>query len=141
VLFFQPILGFMHHLMFKKHHRRQIWSYGHLWVGRIFITLGIINGGLGLKLANNTRSGEIAYGVVAAIFWLLWMACAVYGEIKRARAPKPAAIHKGSHNGSESDVEGGVDAAAVNAPAHAAPMNQRNDYYAKEGNPPAYGSH
>ncbi|KAK3061934.1 hypothetical protein LTS18_005150, partial [Coniosporium uncinatum] len=46
VLFFQPILGFMHHLMFKKHHRRQIWSYGHLWIGRIFITLGIINGGL-----------------------------------------------------------------------------------------------
>ena len=36
-------------------------------------------------MANNTKSGEIAYGVIAGIVWLVWMAAAVYGEIKRAR--------------------------------------------------------
>jgi hypothetical protein len=93
LLFFQPILGFVHHLQFKKHSRRTIWSHGHLWLGRIVITLGIINGGLGLLLASDapvsfrpTRSQIIAYGVVAGIMWLLWVASAVIGERKRAKA-------------------------------------------------------
>lgn len=73
--------------MFKKYQRRQVWSYFHIWLGRILITLGIINGGLGLRLANNTKTGEIAYGVVAGIIWLVWMVAAVYGEIKRKKAP------------------------------------------------------
>lgn len=49
------------------------------------ITLGIINGGLGLRLSNNTRKGEIAYGVVAGVIWLVWMAAALLGEIRRGR--------------------------------------------------------
>ena len=92
LLFFQPILGFVHHLQFKKHSRRTIWSYGHLWLGRIVITLGMINGGLGLLLASDapvgfrpTRAQTIAYGVVAGIMWLLWAASAIYGELKRAK--------------------------------------------------------
>jgi len=56
LLFFQPLLGFLHHFMFKKHGRRMVWSYGHIWLGRIIITLGIINGGLGLQLAKRTRT-------------------------------------------------------------------------------------
>lgn len=84
-LFFQPISGFIHHRLFKKYQRRQTASYAHLWLGRILITLGIINGGLGLRLADNTHKGEIAYGVVAGIIWLVWMAAAVLGEIKRGR--------------------------------------------------------
>jgi hypothetical protein len=96
LLFFQPILGFVHHLKFKKHSRRTIWSYGHLWLGRILITLGIINGGLGMLLASDapaflafrpTRGQIIAYGVVAGIMWLAWVAAAIYGEIRRAKAP------------------------------------------------------
>jgi len=75
-------------MMFKKHARRFVWSYFHIWLGRILITLGIINGGLGLRLANNTKKGEIAYGVIAGFMWLVWMAAAVYGEVKRARSPK-----------------------------------------------------
>jgi hypothetical protein len=85
LLIFQPLLGYIHHLYFKRTHRRTAWSYAHIWLGRIVITIGIINGGLGLKLANNSRSGEIAYGIVAGIIWLVWMAAAVYGEIKKAR--------------------------------------------------------
>jgi hypothetical protein len=92
LLFFQPILGFVHHLQFKKHSRRTIWSHGHLWLGRIVITLGMINGGLGLLLASDapvsfrpTRGQIIAYGVVAGIMWLLWVASAVIGERKRSK--------------------------------------------------------
>lgn len=99
LLFFQPILGFVHHVQYKKYNRRTIWSHGHLWLGRIVITLGMINGGLGLLLASDAPAftgfapsqGEIiAYGVIAAIMWLLWVASAIIGERKRARAQREA---------------------------------------------------
>jgi hypothetical protein len=99
LLFFQPILGFIHHVQYKKHNRRTVWSYGHLWLGRVVITLGMINGGLGMLLASDApaflafrpNQGQIiAYGVVAGIMWLLWVAAAVVGERRRARAPAVA---------------------------------------------------
>lgn len=94
LLFFQPILGLLHHFQFKKYNRRTIWSYGHLWLGRIVITLGMINGGLGMLLATETgffvpsRGQKIAYGVVAGIMWLLWVFSSVIGETKRSRGKK-----------------------------------------------------
>jgi hypothetical protein len=102
LLFFQPILGFIHHLQYKKYTRRTIWSYGHLWLGRILITLGMINGGLGLLLASDapastgiaaSRGQMIAYGLVAAVMWLLWLVAAVYGENKRSIS-RQAALNK-----------------------------------------------
>lgn len=90
ILFFQPVMGYIHHLRFKKVQRRTLWSYGHLWLGRIAITLGMINGGLGLLLAYDaplgfapSQSQVIAYGVVAAIMWLLYVTAAVVGERRR----------------------------------------------------------
>lgn len=91
LLFFQPILGLLHHFAFKKYRRRTVWSYGHLWLGRIVITLGMINGGLGMLLATETgfykpSNGQIvAYAVVAGFMWLLWVLASVVGERKRAR--------------------------------------------------------
>ncbi|KAL1600529.1 hypothetical protein SLS60_006915 [Paraconiothyrium brasiliense] len=94
VLFFQPILGFLHHVMYKKHGTRTVWSHLHLWTGRAAVTLGIINGGLGLQLADrmnmSSRSGMIAYGVVAGVVWLAWVAAMFMGEKRRSRAVKYA---------------------------------------------------
>ncbi|CAI6336616.1 unnamed protein product [Periconia digitata] len=92
LLFFQPILGFLHHYAYRKYERRTVWSYGHLWLGRIVITLGIINGGLGMLLATDTgfyapsTGQKIAYGVVAGVMWLAWVLSSVIGERRRARA-------------------------------------------------------
>lgn len=115
LIIFQPILGFVHHLMFKKYSRRTVWSYAHLWLGRIAITLGIINGGLGLQLSQRTRIFEpsqgaiIGYAVPAAIMWLLWVASAVYGETKRERQAAGAghgeAPPKYSRDAKDSDSE------------------------------------
>ena len=61
------------------------------------ITLGIINGGLGLQLAKKTRmfppmqSTVIAYSVVAGVIWLIYVASAIYGERKRGRSQLAAA--------------------------------------------------
>lgn len=35
--------------------------------------LGVINGGLGLKLAANTNGGKIVYGVVAGVVGLVYL--------------------------------------------------------------------
>ncbi|KAF2728635.1 CBD9-like protein [Polyplosphaeria fusca] len=89
-LFFQPIFGFLHHSLFKKYQTRTFWSYAHLWLGRLVITLGIINGGLGFMLADTmgmgSRSGMIAYSVIAGIIWLVWVAASVFGESRRKKA-------------------------------------------------------
>jgi len=87
VIFFQPIFGFLHHALFKKYNGRTLWSYVHIWIGRIAITLGIINGGLGFKLANpdgvGSHNGMIVYAVVGALVWLLMVVAAIVGERKR----------------------------------------------------------
>lgn len=76
--------------MFKKYGDRTFWSYAHLWLGRLAITLGIINGGLGFMLADTmsmgSRNGMIAYSVVAGIVWLVWVLASIYGERKRKTA-------------------------------------------------------
>ncbi|USW48062.1 Putative cytochrome b561/ferric reductase transmembrane [Septoria linicola] len=97
LIFFQPFFGLMHHLLFKKYLRRTFWSYAHLWLGRIVITLGIINGGLGLRLARRfplappSRGAMIGYGVAAGIMWLLYVLAALVGERRRSRVRESAA--------------------------------------------------
>lgn len=96
VLFFQPFLGFFHHLLFKRKQKRGIFSYGHIWIGRLAITLGIINGGLGLwyarrfPLAPPSTGAIIGYGVVAGFMWLLYVASAIIGERRRGRVKEVA---------------------------------------------------
>lgn len=89
VIFVQPILGFLHHRLFKKYQSRTFWSYAHIWLGRAAVTLGIINGGLGLQWADSmnmsSRGGIIAYAVIAAIAWLVWILASIFGERRRAR--------------------------------------------------------
>ncbi|KAI0386011.1 hypothetical protein F5Y04DRAFT_161571 [Hypomontagnella monticulosa] len=85
IMFFLIPLGYVHHLKFKSLKRRTIWSYIHLWFGRISITLGIINGGLGLRLAGASDSIIIAYSVVGGIAWLLWVVTAIMGEMQRRK--------------------------------------------------------
>lgn len=101
VLFIQPVLGVIHHFQYKKYGRRTFWSFGHLWLGRLSITLGMINGGLGLLLATQTGYGRpssaqnAAYGAVAGFMWLLWVAASIIGERRRAKARRvPTVAYK-----------------------------------------------
>ena len=122
VLFFQPIMGWMHHLLFKKYQHRTFWSYAHVWIGRLAITLGIINGGLGLYLAEcsgmSSRTGQIVYGVIAAIMWLVWVAAMVIGEMRRKRSPVADTRQKLTEERRESDRSD------VNMTGHYAPKDQ-----------------
>ncbi|KAI0125445.1 hypothetical protein BJ170DRAFT_631185 [Xylariales sp. AK1849] len=90
-LFFQPLLGWIHHIKFKHHEQRTTWSHAHIWIGRIVITLGIINGALGLQLAGASSAAIIAYAVSAAIMWFLWAIAAISSEFKRRKITRNTA--------------------------------------------------
>ncbi|KAH7402255.1 hypothetical protein DE146DRAFT_460671 [Phaeosphaeria sp. MPI-PUGE-AT-0046c] len=129
VIFFQPIFGFFHHSQFKKLGHRTLWSHAHVWLGRIAITLGIINGGLGLKLADSmgmsSKSGMIAYGVVAGFMWLLWVAAIVIGERKRKTASQsaPPKYSQSQRHGSSEASEGAGRDVSPTAEGHYAPKS------------------
>jgi hypothetical protein len=57
---------------------------------------GIINGGLGLQLAANTKKGEIAYGVVAGV---MAVGYALLVGVKRKGGPTSEARQRGAGEG------------------------------------------
>ncbi|PWY75387.1 CBD9-like protein [Aspergillus heteromorphus CBS 117.55] len=66
----QPAMGIMQHRHFKREGGKSVFAYAHRWVGRCMIILGMINGGLGFRMAGvggrfAPRGVVIAYGVVA----------------------------------------------------------------------------
>ncbi|KAH9908967.1 hypothetical protein F4778DRAFT_205961 [Xylariomycetidae sp. FL2044] len=101
LLLLQPALGWWHHRRFKRLGRRTWVSHLHLWIGRLGITLGMINGGLGLRLANAERGAIIAYSVVAGTMWLLWVLAAATGELRRRRKVVGESRSRGAGNNSE----------------------------------------
>ncbi|GAM89040.1 hypothetical protein ANO11243_070740 [Dothideomycetidae sp. 11243] len=84
---FEPIGGYVHHYFYKREDRRAVIAWTHVWLGRILITLGMINGGLGLLLSSDAERGEyIAYGVIAALIWISYMAFVALWHVRR---PEP----------------------------------------------------
>jgi hypothetical protein len=69
----QPVTGLAHHLLYKSVGRPNKATYPHVWWGRAIITLGAINGGIGLQLSRCTKETGIGYGVGAGFVWILWM--------------------------------------------------------------------
>lgn len=86
----QPFTGWVHHVMFKRVGGRTAWSYAHVFWGIGTVTLGIVNGGLGLQLAHAETKYCIVYGVLAAVVWLCWMGVSAFAQLKRRRARQVA---------------------------------------------------
>ena len=51
---------------------RGLVSYVHIWWGRILMVLGVVNGGLGLQLAQESNGPVIAYAVIAAVVFVVY---------------------------------------------------------------------
>jgi hypothetical protein len=92
-------------------------------MGWVAVTLGIVNGGLGLNLADSmgmsSKAGMIAYGVVAAVMWVAWVAASVVGERRRkARNAGPPKYTQGRRESDRSDE------VAVEVGGHYAPKER-----------------
>jgi hypothetical protein len=93
----QPFLGLAHHFLYNRHQRRNAFSHLHIWYGRALMILAVVNGGLGLQLADNTKGGTIAYSVIAGVFGAAYIASVL---IKRKGKPMRLGMGK-SENGVE----------------------------------------
>ncbi len=96
VLFFMPFVGVIHHRVYKTVQKRTWWSYGHIFTGRVAVVLGMVNGGLGLRLANARSSYTIAYGVFAGLMGVVYIGAIVFGEVTRARKSSQDAMESSS---------------------------------------------
>lgn len=91
LFFIQPLLGFLHHRQYLKLGRRSYFGISHIWYGRILIICAVINGGLGLQLAADTTNGEIAYGVVAGVMFVLYVVVMAVVGLRKRKAAKSEA--------------------------------------------------
>jgi len=82
LLFFQPIIGLIHHRKFYRLQKRTAWSYAHIWHGRVLIVLGIINGGLGLQLAGNSKTDTIVYATAAGLVGTVYCAAVLVSFVR-----------------------------------------------------------
>ncbi|KFY48971.1 hypothetical protein V495_00863 [Pseudogymnoascus sp. VKM F-4514 (FW-929)] len=84
LILLQPFLGIFHHFLYRREGKRTLFGLAHCWYGRAIIILAVINGGLGLQLAGNSRAGEIVYGVVAGVALLVYLGATAF-SLKRGR--------------------------------------------------------
>ena len=110
----QPFLGLIHHIMQKGSGltKRTFIGAVHVYIGRLLILLGIINGGIGLLWAEeSTRAQNIAYGVVCAVVWIAYILMSLGFEVKRENksVERAKSLAESSRTGSgslSSPVEG-----------------------------------
>lgn len=89
LVFFQPIGGLIHHYLYRRGKKSTIVALTHVWLGRILITLGMINGGLGLLLSGDSSTDErIAYGVIAGVIWVTYILVVLVAERRGKEAPE-----------------------------------------------------
>jgi hypothetical protein len=91
LILFQPILGLLQHIYFRRNQSRSVMGTIHQTLGRLMIVLGIINGGLGFNITGPVgsryvpRGAVIAYGVIAGIVAIFYVAVVIFGNRKTSR--------------------------------------------------------
>jgi hypothetical protein len=92
LILFQPAMGLVQHLYFRRTGKKSIAAYVHRWFGRTAITLGIINAGLGFRLTGIGTSvaptgAVIAYGVVAGLVWVGYVLTVSFLSYRKRQSP------------------------------------------------------
>ncbi|KAI1244706.1 hypothetical protein MGN70_014583 [Eutypa lata] len=105
----QPIGGWLHHRHHLQHGGRGAVSHVHIWYGRALMIMGVVNGGLGIRLVNNGDAGgrplTIGYSVAAAVVAVIYIAAKGFGVLRTRRL---GGRNRGGGvvNGSGSDADG-----------------------------------
>jgi len=140
----QPVIGVLHHRYYKKHQTRGVVSYAHIWYGRLIMFIGILNGGLGLKLASAPNSFTIAYSVIAALVGIAYCASSYVGEMRRNRRMKAGGGYKPTYSPRAGTTEmykpKGRGQYSPVQPSFAAQGAPRQPQYGPQGGQGQYGS-
>lgn len=106
LILFQPLLGLLQHIYFRRHQSRSKMGVIHQALGRVMIILGIINGGLGFNITGPVgsryvpRGPVIAYAVLAGLVALFYVAVVLLVGRRRATRSGAGASSSGekAHN-------------------------------------------
>jgi hypothetical protein len=107
---FQPLMGLLQHIHFRRTGGKSLFAYAHRWLGRALIALGIVNGGLGFLFTKNDGhpappGAMISYAVVAGVVGLAYIVLVIvlpFRKNKRAAAAAAGAKKEVASNGSGS---------------------------------------
>jgi hypothetical protein len=89
MVLFQPVLGLLQHMHFRKAGTRSGYGHTHRWLGRAVILLAVVNGGLGFKIAGGVGTSDVptysvvVYSVFAVIIFLIYMAVLLWPSSAR----------------------------------------------------------
>lgn len=94
IILFQPIMGILQHLHFKKTGGKSVFAYLHRWIGRCAIVLGMINSGLGFQLAQHSgiivsAGSYIRSYVILGVLVTAWFSLVVFDQL-RVHRQKPS---------------------------------------------------
>ncbi|KAL7623436.1 hypothetical protein AAE478_007118 [Parahypoxylon ruwenzoriense] len=67
-IFAQFTLGFLHHRTFKKTQQTTKMAPIHVWLGRVIVVMGIVNGFLGFPLAQASQYNYVLAGLILFLF-------------------------------------------------------------------------
>lgn len=88
----QPLTEIANHRYFQRHPKIVLLAHMHVWLGRILMTLGMINGGLGFHFAETVPGPQwpswppMVYGIIAGLVWIIYIAVVlVWAEFERRR--------------------------------------------------------
>lgn len=97
----QPATEIINHRFYHVNPRVIVAAHIHIWLGRTLLVTGVVQGGLGFLFAASFRKADtelwprVAYGVMAAIMWIVYMVFAViYPEIRGSREKKALLAQK-----------------------------------------------
>jgi len=75
----QAVLGYLHHLQYKRTEKRSLYTSLHVWIGRFLMLVGNLNVGLGLRLAHAPQFKFVVWFVSLGVqlatllpMWYFW---------------------------------------------------------------------
>jgi hypothetical protein len=99
----QPTLGWLQHRHFKRTGGKSLFAFGHRWLGRATIVLGVVNGGLGFwwvgSGVSGLRAGMIVFSIVAGVVFMVYVVVTIWISACRARQPELHDVQAGGPSG------------------------------------------
>lgn len=121
-LFIQPMTELLNAKFYQRYPKVIFLAHVHIWFGRLLLTAGIIQGGLGfafsasLPYATVDWAPRIVYGVLAVVVWILYVSFAiVWPEFKHTIKWARKRKNKNEEDGQHLRERGMTDASAPSA--------------------------
>lgn len=117
MLTLQPIQELLNHCLHKKHPKIEYIGYVHIYVGRVLVAAGMIQGGLGFAYAAKIdrempmRPGpyplgvHVTYGVLAGVVAVLYLAAVVWKSMQDVRRMSEGSLQAMAEAGLEGPMK------------------------------------